>query len=205
MYSALIPIFLGIFILKNREKYLIFIFILAVVSFLSDVMSLNHPNYRNIVLPVYRYTQLFLILSAYNFLFKNVYQRTIIFLLGGLLIYAVLYYAYLENLARTFPSIRTLSSFVFLLTSLFYFYYLHKNLLAKNLLLFPPFWLNVGVLIYFAGNIFLNVAINIFTMHKVYVIYMIVHSSLNILKNLLFATSFFIAIKYSKRITYNGI
>jgi hypothetical protein len=69
---------------------------------------------------------------------------------------------------------------------------MYNTVTVENLLLFPFFWINTAVLIYFSGNLYLTISYNIFTMQEVYKLYIPIHNSLNTVKNLLFAVAFLV-------------
>ncbi len=84
----------------------------------------------------------------------------------------------------------TISGLMLLVASLLYFRFLLKNLPEPFVHRSPLIWINIAVLIYFGGNLFLFMLYNYF----VSAIW-ILHNILNITKNVLF----FIAIWQSQR------
>ena len=85
----------------------------------------------------------------------------------------------------------TFTSLLFIVFAVRYFYLLIRDLPTDQIQRLPMFWVNTGVLIYFAGGLFLfamrNYLISVF--HDDQTIYWSFHNFLNIVKNLLFAVA----------------
>jgi len=81
---------------------------------------------------------------------------------------------------------------IFIVFSLAYLYKLFDDMSIFRLELYPMFWVNAGILFYFAGNLFLFAVSNYVLQQSVHGYYQSwsIHSVLNILLNLLFAFSF---------------
>jgi len=124
----------------------------------------------------------------YQRAFTNVLLKRIVAVLTVLLgIFTVGDSLFLESI-WTFNSISATAESVYLIVlSLLLF----RQLLLQNEVMFldrhPLFWLNLGVLLYFAGNLFVFMLQHVIagSAQKCYV-YGIVHSAINILANFLF-------------------
>ncbi len=85
----------------------------------------------------------------------------------------------------------TLTSLIFIFFSVRYFYFLMRDLPTDQIQRLPMFWVNTGVLTYFAGGLFLfamrNYVITVFNDNQT--TYWSFHNFLNIVKNLLFAVA----------------
>ncbi len=189
--SALLPIGLALRV-RNALVIIRIITLLAAFSFLFDMVSLHYAtkginNYpiNNLFSLVQTLLLLFVYREAFSWPRRTVYWAagiyTILFLANYLLVqtpYKLNSYTY------------SISGLMLLVASLLYFRFLLKNLPETFVHRSPMIWINIAVLIYFGGNLFLFMLYNYF----VSAIW-ILHNILNIAKNVLF----FIAIWQSQR------
>ncbi len=200
MFSVLIPIFMGIFQLKRIPNYLILIFILISISCISDFATWQYPESRIIIWPLYITTQyIILILVFITVIDVRSIKNVLYGVLASLFIYTLIYHIYLKNADTHYPDLRLIQSFVFIFLSLYYYYYILTRMPTLELFTYPLFWINTAIFLYFAGNIFLQGAINSFTMEKVYHLYIPIHNVLNTIKNILFGIAFYMQYKIAKQ------
>lgn len=196
----IIPIVIGIIQIHKLNKYLLLLFALVVCSFLSDLLVHYNREWRYFIWSILSILDFLILSTIFFFSSKNTFKRELYF--SGLLlffIYSIFYFFIFQNLQNKLPDIRAITLFTFLIISTASFIELYNNIEHENLFLFPFFWINVAVLIYFSGNLFLIISYNIFTMEKVYQLYTPIHNTLNTVKNLLFAAAFFVYFLNSRR------
>ena len=193
IYSVLIPISLGVFQINKLNKYLLLLLILVLISGLSDFVVHFNRESRIHAWPIFFTSQFVLlaIISIYNT--NNSTKRKILsFSVLIFLVYSLLYNYLLKDISHLFPNLVTITIFSFLIISIHTFAEIYNNIEFENLFTYPFFWINVAILIYFSGNLFLTISYNIFTMDKVFQLYIPIHSTLNTTKNLLFAMAFIV-------------
>jgi hypothetical protein len=189
----MIPIVLGIIQFSFYRRILILPFLIVVSSFLSDFLSYNFPQVRLYVWPVFITIQFILLSLIYRaHSIKSQIKPKFIYSIIVFLAYAIIYEFYLKANFENVPNLMTISVFVFIILSIRSFIEIYNTVTVDNLLLYPFFWINTAVLIYFSGNLYLTVSYNIFTMQEVYKLYIPIHNSLNTVKNLLFAVAFLV-------------
>jgi len=200
MCSVFIPIILGIMQFKKSEKYLIVLFVLVSVSCIADLTTWHFTASRELMWSVFNMLESIAIVLIFKDIIsiKSVKSIKIILLsvLAFFLLYTLIYHSYLINLNYIFPDIRLIQSCIFILISIYYFYYVMTYLPTDNLLQYPPFWISVAILMYFAGNLVLLSAVNVYNMEKIYTLYFPLHNMLNTMKNILFGVAFYVQYKY---------
>ena len=175
------------------NKYLLILFLLVVIYCIGDLVVHFDRGSRWIVWPTVSILQFILITLIYIFNTGHFMKRKILlFSIPFFLIYAVLYIFILQDISHLFPNLMTISLFAFLIISISLFIEIYNNVEHENLFLYPFFWINIAVLIYFSGNLFMTLSYNIFTMEKVFELYIPLHGTLNTVKNLLFAMAFIV-------------
>lgn len=193
---------MGIIQLFKIKKDLLLLFILVLVSFTSDIVVEYSNESRNYVWPVFIILQFVFLCLIFLINTHNIRKRKILlFSISFFILYALLYIFILKDLSPLFPNLMSKTVFTFLFISINYFVQLYNNVEHENLFTYPFFWVNVAVLIYFSGNLFLTISYNIFTMDKVFQLYIPIHSTLNTIKNLLFAMAFLVHLYVSRNET----
>ena len=193
MYSVLIPFILGILLFKKINNYLLILLILLFFSFITDFTVYKINESRVFVWPIISVLQFALLMIVFILNTNYVWKRKILlFSIPLFIIYAVFYIFILKDKSQLFPNLMTLTLFGFLIISISSFIEIYNNVEHNNLFKYPFFWINVAVLIYFSGNLFLTLSYNIFTMDNVFQLYIPIHSTLNTAKNLLFAMAFIV-------------
>lgn len=108
-------------------------------------------------------------------------------------IYTLLFlinYAFIQSPYTLNSYAYTMSGVILIVLSLLYFWYLLKNLPETFVHRSPMIWINIAVLLYFGGNLFLFMLYNFFAAGE-----WILHNMLNITKNVLL----FVAVWQSQR------
>jgi hypothetical protein len=185
--SSLIPFVLGLIRFSRRSLILKLLTIVSGVSFFCDATNLLFPG--NYFGNIYRLVEFGALVTIYYLAFN---KRSLkgLFISGGLL-FVIFFLSNLLFLQRdtinTYTD--TLSALFFIVLSICYFYFLMKGLPAEKIYLLPMFWINIGVLVYFAGNLFLfSISQYILNVLKTdFYIYWMFHNALLLIKNLLFA------------------
>jgi hypothetical protein len=193
MYSVLIPILMGIVLLHKSDRNLLLLFILLIISFGSDILIYFQNSSRVFVWPFYLVAQH--VLLSIIFISTSTIKpkkQIIASLMYTYIIYVAIYELYLKENHPNSPDLMVISVFAFTIFSISLFIEIYNKAKVNNLLLYPFFWINTAVLIYFSGNLYLTISYNIFTMQEVYKLYIPIHNSLNTVKNLLFAVAFLV-------------
>lgn len=135
-----------------------------------------------------------LICLFYAFFFKRYFNPIFFYVFIPLLLIIALY-DYKINGLSNFDNYSVSVESIFLIGfSMFFFYYCLKHLLFEdNILNSPAFWMNTAVLVYFSGNLFLFVFSNYLMKADPkmrFILWGVIHSSFNMLYNLVLATGF---------------
>jgi hypothetical protein len=192
--ASFFPLVVGLFCFKSIWKDLVYVFIYIVISVLVEIVTtiyveLNQNNFFIFhFFTVVEYT----LLSLFYINFFKGYFKPFTFYVCMPLFYIVAFFDYMINGIATIDDFSiSVESMIFIGYSLFWFYFVLKNLLFENLLSSPAFWINTAILVYFAGNLLL------FTFSEYLLsnypgrstsIWTIIHSFINILFNILLAT-----------------
>lgn len=187
--SCLLPIVIGLKGFKKRELVLKVICVICFVSVCVDLISLKSPKYANQVNNFFLLFEFIsLLIIYYNFPQQN--KNRLVYISLGI-VYFIFFIAELMFYSlKQFNSYSiTLTSIVFIYFSVRYFYFLMRDLPTDQIQRLPMFWVNTGVLTYFAGGLFLFAMRNyvIAAFHDDQTIYWSFHNFLNIIKNSLFA------------------
>ncbi len=189
--SALIPISIGAIELKKRVDLLKVIWLLTFVSFSLDISAAAFPSLANLFNNTFRLVEFLFLLYIYHLASQPKTQKKLFTFIG--LSYVSFFCAeFLIFQKGQFNSYSaTLSSIVFIVLSVRYFYILMRDLPTAQIQRLPMFWINTAILTYFAGSLFLFAMrpylINVLNDNQT--IYWSFHNFLNIGKNLLFAVA----------------
>jgi hypothetical protein len=130
---------------------------LLIASFLADaIIMAGYFIFRtnmNIVANIFQLVNLPLALILYG---RKIHWRNIR-LASNIMIVAFLVFATVDIFFMETPTgyaayTNTLSSFVFILVSLLYFYVLIQQMPTETITRLPMFWINTAFLLYYAGN-----------------------------------------------------
>ena len=114
-------------------------------------------------------------------------RGAIIAVAGSILVYGV-YQVLLPGQLWQFPSaLMTVQCVFFIVLSLVYFYQMQQQPEVVAIEHNPLFWVNAGVLLYFASNLFLFLLQSLFGAPEVYNAYYTIHSVANVLAYTLYA------------------
>ncbi len=191
-FSALIPLGIALVKFKGRTYELKLLCILSFLAFCSDFISQRKPGFANEVTNSYlilEFCILILIYAKFLELFSKAKALTTI----AILLYVGFFTTELLQSTKVEMNSNTLTftSLLFIGFAVRYFYLLMRDLPAAQIQRLPMFWVNTGVLTYFAGGLFLfamrNYLISVF--HDDQTIYWSFHNFLNIVKNLLFSVA----------------
>ena len=166
MYSVIIPIIMGIIQIKKLTNYLLLLLILLLFSCFTDFLVYFNNESRKFAWPLFIIFQFVLLYLIFRFnSSSSKKKKNLILSILAFLIYSVVYLLILKDLNKFYPNLMTISIFSFLVVSLQSFHEMYNKLNHENLFIYPFFWINVAVLIYFSGNLFLTISYNIFS-HK---------------------------------------
>ena len=186
--------------LNKNGKSLSFLLFLVVTSFASDTLISMDYGSRYVVMPIYIMLEFSLLGLIYIFNKTNKWVKFILsIMILCFFVYSVYDSFFSANIDPNFSNQRIVSSYLFILISLCYFLDLYKNTSTSNLYQLPFFWINMAVLFYFGGNQLLFTAVSIFEMKNMYNLYIPIHSLLETLKNILFASAFIMQYYHSKK------
>ncbi len=191
IYSAIFPSIIGLYSFKTLSPSIRIVSLFVMASFILDNIALYFPIYANEVNNGFRLIEFICLLILYRSIFQKSKNEGVYASLGlGYLIFFLI--ELLLNTQKQLNSYSiTLTSLVFIVFSVRYFYLLIRDLPTDRIQRLPMFWVNTGVLTYFAGGLFLfamrNYLISAFQDDQT--IYWTFHNFLNIVKNLLFAVA----------------
>jgi hypothetical protein len=188
-FSPLLPL-VTIFFVKPLTKETKWLAGLLLIAFVLDMSSLLLIKFEIPTFPLvnfYALIQLFFLLQIYDIAFLN--NRKLCWLISA--IFTVLFlinYGFIQSPFSFNSYSFTLAALILTIFALLYFKYLLERLPVNFIHRTPMVWINIGVLVYFSGNIFLFILNNFFTMgvegNQRYM--WILHNFLNVLQNLLF-------------------
>lgn len=182
-FLVVLPLVIGLYYkIITRELYRP-IFILQVVNLITELISsyLANKSINNIVvLNLFTFFEFFLVILFYKKFFdqfrKFNFHLILVILFLGLFIFTTFLAGNLKLIDNLSVSVE---SIILIAYSLSAFFMLMKSLMYENLLSTGFFWINVSILMYFSGNLFLfifsrylqkndqSVYINLYTIHSI--------------------------------------
>lgn len=158
--SILAPIIIGIFTL-NKQQYtnlrliLIYCLIYIVFEIFGWYYALNHLQ-NHFLFNILSYIDIiFWGFFYYSILDKTVTKRVTIFLVTVTLILTLWsHFGTGRDFNRMDSFALSVGSISLIAMSLLFFYQLLNSLEIRNIFIYPFFWINVAVLIYFSGSFF---------------------------------------------------
>jgi hypothetical protein len=189
--SALAPFMVGVIGFKKRPVELKLLCIFCAFAFCFDGLAFFLPRYANDLNNQFRLVEFYFLLLIYRNGLNTRSNKFVISLVG--ISYAIFFS--IELLMASQKQLNsysiTLTSLVFIIFSVRYFYVLIRDLPTTQIQRLPMFWVNTAVLTYFAGGLFVFAMRNylISTLNDNQTIYWSFHNFLNIVKNLLFAVA----------------
>jgi hypothetical protein len=192
MVLGIIPVVVGAIRVSGRPAYLNLLWGLTIVSFVCDMgQILSGRGYRNVFGNSYRLLEFILLLAVYYYALDRRNWKWY-FIVAGIS-FVVFYSCNALFWQKSGPNsyAPTVSALVFIVISLFYFYSLMRDLPGLRLSVLPMFWTSIGVLIYFAGSLFVFALFNYMasSLKKELILYWLFHNVLDLTKNILFAVA----------------
>jgi hypothetical protein len=200
MATALVAFFYGVLKIRSFSLELKLLLVLTGVSFACDMGAVYHKELNigvNYFSDAYRLAEFVLLLMIYYIAFKNP-RRLIPFI--GLALFYVMFLAYnVVYVQREKINTYTLIvlAAVFIVFAVLYFYKVMKDRPTQELHRLPMFWINVAVLVYFAGNLFLWIIVHylVTVLKNDLIVYWSFHNVLSMIKNFLYAAAFYVSVR----------
>jgi len=196
MATCILPLIASVVRYKLINSVLKPLFFLVILSVIIEALNEIHVglDLNNFYLfHFFTIIEFTLISQFYHRFFKQYFNPLII----KILIFAFLIIAFIDYRLNGFNYVDnfsiTIESVILTFYSVFFFYYILKNLLFENLLNAPFFWINTGVIIYFSGNLILFAFSNyLFETEpkKYHMLWYTVHAIINISYNILISVGF---------------
>lgn len=193
---SFMPFIIASINLKKTKTFLIPLFILFAINIVMELFAivLSESGENNqYIFHYFTVVEFTLISLFYSFFFKNYFSTLLINLLIPVFLLAA-YIDYKVNGLESMDNFSTsIESIVLIFYSLFFFYYVLKNLIFENLLQTPVFWINTAILFYFSGNLILFIFSNYMGRIdpvKYAVLWVAIHSFFNVLYSILLSIGF---------------
>jgi len=157
--SGLFALFMFLIHRNNLTKSIRALYLLTVYSCLADLSSFVLQRFRINNFFIFHITsivEIFCFCYFFYFLLENdKIKRSVLISLVVLLFVELMDAFYIDGLENPNALFSLFEAISFKIFSLLFFYQLMKNIPQKNILNYSLFWINSGILIYFAGNLFL--------------------------------------------------
>ena len=154
-FSAL-PFVVGLICIKHIKEYLIPLFLIVVVSLITDVINyiLINSHINNLyVFHIFTFIEFTLICFFYKIFFSKYFNSVYLLLfIPGFLIVALIDYK-INGLRSMDNFSSSVESILLSLFALFSFFFVMQKMIFENILSTPFFWINSGILLYFSGNL----------------------------------------------------
>ena len=193
---SLLPFIVALFYIKKIKTYLIPVFVLAIVNVCVEVINhiyLRFNRNTNEILHIFTILEFCLLSLFFALFFKKYFNPIIIYLMMPLFL-VVAYVDYKINGLNTTDSLSlTIESFILVVYTLFFYFYVLKNLIFDDLLSQPVFWMSMAVLFYFSGNFVLFVCGKYMArldIDKYVILWTIIHTFFNVLYNVFLSIGF---------------
>ncbi|MBO2011382.1 hypothetical protein [Hymenobacter negativus] len=158
-YFLLISVGIALVRLRYLTGYLGFVGLFVGLAAVGELFSfltarvLHIPNLY--ILHTYTILEFNVIALFYHHFFARFYPRWLVpGLMAGFTVLAVLNSIFLQDLTHSNTYARSLESLLVIALALLCYYKVLTELPAKRLNHYPVFWINTGLLLYFASNIF---------------------------------------------------
>jgi|GEM_PF-2935738 len=183
--------FLGALInIKKIKECLLPVFVLLFVNVAVEIIATIYIEFdknTNEILHVFTVIEFSLLSLFFAFFFKKYFNPIVIYI-SIPLFFIVAYVDYKINGLNSADNFSvSVESFILVIYTLFFFYYVLKNLIFDNLLAQPVFWISTAVLFYFSGNFVLFVFANYMMrvdLDKYLLLWSIIHTFFNVLYNI---------------------
>ena len=156
---VIVPLILGILKKSYLNRGISLVFLLLIISFFLEIVNiwcgLNGVN-NMLVFSIYTTVEFILFALFYKNFYDSIKKSFIHYLLIILFsCVATLDMFFINDYMTVNNFSSSLESIIFILYSLLAFFFIMKRLMFQNLLNTSFFWINIAILIYFAGNLFL--------------------------------------------------
>jgi hypothetical protein len=204
--SVLAPLVLGLVRLKQIQPELKLLLVLTGVSLIGDLASLFlhfikiSSNYAGNTYSLFEFE---ILLGIFYIAFKKPRLRGVFVTVGFVyfLFFTLNFFFFQKQNVNSYSLI--LSSMTMIVLAVVFFYKLIVDLPALQIHHLPLFWINVAVLIFFSGNLFLFTLSHYLahTLKADLFLYWSFHNLLTIIRNLFFAIAFSIARSSSRNLS----
>lgn len=180
------------FITSYYKPLLYFLLISVFTELVAHTLNLMNREAQSTYY-VYTLLEFISISFFYRMFFKPYFKPIIIDLFLWIIIPLSILQAYLNGAINADNYLLPTESFLFTCYSLYFFFFILKNLIFENLLRAPIFWINTGVLVYFTGNLCIFIFSNYIAHHlseKYSLLYNITHTFFSLLMNVFFSIGF---------------
>jgi len=158
-FAVLIPILIGIVSKVSSRKELFPVFILLIVSFTIEVVNsilIEYNVFTFWILNLFAIVEFTLIWAFYNDFISDVKSTTanyvVLFLFLAVALFDLLFLSGFKQMNNITIAVESITLIIY---SLICFYLIMSRMLFDKLLDTPFFWINIAVLFYFSGSLFL--------------------------------------------------
>jgi len=131
------------------------IWIAAVTELLANLLWHWHVN-NLFLLHIYTVEECGLLLWFYSYLLNAVFKRTVfLYVFAGFLVGAVLNSVFIQHLSQNNTYTRSVEAILIIVCAVAYFYRMLSETMLSQPARSPYFWINTGLLIYFAASLLL--------------------------------------------------
>lgn len=202
IYSILLPLAV-FFFARNRKKLPTGIWLLGALllaSGLSDILCLvlykRFGTNPNTVVSIYLCVQFVLLSSIYYTVVTiRAYKKVISSIAILFIVFATVNLFFIQGVTGFNTNLFTISSIVFILYSIIYFYRLIRELPEPFIERMYMFWVNTAVFIYFGINLFLFLTVDrlIMKADNQFLLSWGLHNGSNALKNIIFTIAVYVS------------
>ena len=159
-FTLVVPLLMGIFnVNRLRKSPLIIVFVICLIYAVFEIIgwyhALNHLQ-NHFLFNILSYIDIVLWGVFYYLVFeKTVTKRIVVFLVTVTLLLTLWsHFGTGRDFNRMDSFALSIGSISLIAMSLLFFYQLLNNLEVRNIFIYPFFWINVAVIIYFSGSFF---------------------------------------------------
>lgn len=190
---SLLPLI--IFYISKKENYFTPIHLIIIAAFIFEILSLILSIFKKnltYISQIYTIIEFSLVCHYYISYFKKNIRARLLYLMIPIYVLLSIYEFIYKNNGNTFENVSLIiESIFFIVVGLLSFVYLVKYRINELITDIPFFWVNSGILVYFSGNILLFLFYKTIEPKDFFMLYVYLHSSLNILYNILLCVSIY--------------
>lgn len=193
---VLVPLLYGIIKKCYLQRDIFPVFILLIITFFVEIINtwcgLKGMN-NMFIFSIYTPIEFILFTLFYKYFFDSIRNSNFHYFLILFFLCVATFDTFFINDYLTINNFSpSIESIVFILYSLIAFFFIMKKLMFQNLLNTSFFWINIAILIYFAGNLFLFLFSNHLQQsdHAQYLALYNIHSVTNIIYYILITIGF---------------